>query len=170
MTGRPTTSPLRCGLLRFLLLLLLRFRANRRKPDYSGTVDDLAIGIEARSMARTVPGFLGTVPVNDTVQVRADRRALVDAAAIIAVHGDLAATAPNYRSLARLDGCHITDITHREVIPVLLGDVQILLDVFWCRAKRYAGRIVEFCPLVFSSLHELVEDYSGDGSVSHSIA
>src|ERR1700686_1183791 len=100
MTGRLTTSPLRCALPRFLLLLLLRLRANRRKPDYSGTVDDLAVRVEARSMARAVPAFLGIVPVNDTVQVRANCRMLVDAAAVIAVYGDLATAATDYGSFA----------------------------------------------------------------------
>src|SRR5882762_801717 len=109
MTGRLTASPLRCGLLRFLLLLP-RLRANRRKPDYSGTVDDFAVGIEARSMARTVPGLLGIVPVDDTVQVSAYSRVLMDVAALIAIDGDLASTAADYRSFAGLDGGDISDI------------------------------------------------------------
>src|ERR1700693_3138709 len=137
MTGRRTTSPLRCGLLRFLLLLLLRrLRANRRKPDYSGTVDDLAVRIEARSMARTVPRLFSVVPVNDTVQVSANGRVLVDIAAIVEIHGNLAATPTEYSSVPRLDGSDITDITCREVILVLLGDIQIFLDVFRSRAQR----------------------------------
>src|SRR6202022_734688 len=140
MTGRRTTSPLRCGFLRFLLLLP-RLRANRRKPDYSGTVDDLADGIEARSMARTVPGLLSIVPVDDTVQVSAYSRVLMDVASLIAIHGDLASTAANYRSFPRLDGGDITDVTDREVILVLLEESKILLDCLRCRAKRHARRI-----------------------------
>jgi len=108
--------------------------------------------------------------VNDTEQVRANGRVLVDATAVIAVNGDLAATATDYRSFAQLDGRDITHVTRREVILVLFGDVQILLDVFRCRAKRNTGRIVELCPLVLPPLHELVEDYSGDGSMGHSVA
>src|SRR4030088_645172 len=169
MTERRTTSPLRCGPLR-LLLLLLRLRANRRKPDYSGTVDDFAVGIEARPMARTVPGLLCIVPVDDTVQVSAYCRVLMDVAALVAIDGDLASTAADYRSFARLDDSDIADITRREVIPVLLGDVEILLDVFRCRAKRDTRWVVEPRPLVLSTLHKLVENYAGDGSVSHSVA
>jgi len=121
-------------------------------------------------MARTVPGFLGIVPVHDAVQVSAYSRVLVDVAAIIAIHGDLASAAADYRSVARLDSSDVTDITGREVILVLLGDVQILLDVFRCRPKRNARRIVELCPLVLSPLHELVENDACNGSVSHSVA
>jgi hypothetical protein len=90
--------------------------------------------------------------VNDAVQVGANGRVLVDAAAVIPEDGDLATTATDYGSFARLDGADITNITRREVIPVLLGDIQILLEVFRCRAKRDTGRIVEFCPLVLSAL------------------
>jgi len=95
---------------------------------------------------------------------------LVDIAALIAIDGDLASTAANHRSFAGFDASDITDIAGREVILVLFGDVQIFLDVFRSRAKRDAGRIVELCPLVLSPLHELVEDYAGDGSVGHSVA
>jgi len=100
----------------------------------------------------------------------ADGRVLVDVAAIIAIHRNLAASATDYRSFAGLDGGDITDITDREVILVLFGDVQIFPDVFRRRAKRDAGRIVELCPLVLPPLHKLIEDYSGDSSVGHSIS
>jgi hypothetical protein len=120
-------------------------------------------------MARTVPGLLCIVPVDDTVQVSAYSRVLMDVAARIAIHSDLASAAADYRSFSRLDGGDITDVTGREVILVLLGDIQIFLDVFRSRAKRDARRVVELCPLVLSSLHKLVEDYPGDGSVSHSV-
>src|SRR5450759_796853 len=174
MTAGLTTSPLRCGLLLFLLLLLLllllRLRANRRKPGYSRAVDDLAIRIESRSMARTIPCLLGAVPVNDTVQVGAYGRALVEVAALIAICGDLAATAAHHRSFARPNGGKISDIAGREVILVLFGDVHVFLHVFRSHAKLDAGGIVELCPLVLSSLYQLVEDDAGDGSVSHSVS
>jgi len=95
---------------------------------------------------------------------------LVDVAALVAIHGDLAAAAADYRSFARLDGGNITNISGREVIPVLLGDVHVFFHIFGSRAKLDAGRIVELCPLVLSPLYQLVEDYAGDGSVSHSVS
>ena len=48
-------------------------RASRSEPDYSGTVDDLAVRVETRSVARTIPGFLGAVPVDDAIEVCAYR-------------------------------------------------------------------------------------------------
>jgi len=94
----------------------------------------------------------------------------MNVAALIAINRDLAATAADYRSFARLDGGDITDITGREVVLVLFGDVDVFLDVFWSRAKRDARRVVEPCPLVLAPLHKLVENYAGDGSVGHTVS
>src|SRR4051812_5593875 len=69
---RLTALSLCSGLLRRRLLPLLRLRANRRKPDYSRTIDDVPVGIEARPVTRAVPRFFRVVPVYDAVQVRAD--------------------------------------------------------------------------------------------------
>jgi len=107
-------------------------------------------------MARTIPGFLGIVPANDTVQVSANGRVLMDVTALIAIHGDLAAAVAYYRSFARLDGGNITNITGREVVLVLLGNVHVFFHVCRSRANLDPGRIVEACPLVPSSLHQLV--------------
>src|ERR1700704_2411224 len=106
-------------------------------------------------MTRTIPGFLGTVPVNYAVQVSADGRVLVDVAAIIAIGSDLATTTTDNRPFARLDAGDITHVAGREVILVLLGHIQILFEIFWCRAKGNPRRIVELCPLVLSPLHKL---------------
>src|SRR5467141_2583582 len=81
--------------LRLLYALrLLRCRANRRKPDYSGTVDHLAVRVETRSVAWAVPGFLRVIPVDDAKEVRTHRRKLVHCAAIIAIDGDLSSAGP----------------------------------------------------------------------------
>ena len=57
----------------------------------------------------------------------------------------------------------------REPILVLLGDIDVFLQEFLGRAKLDAGRVVEFSPLVLASLHQLVENDSGNRSVRHSI-
>src|SRR3954471_11248202 len=98
MTGGLTTSLLCCGLLRpgLLRFLRLRLRLNRRKPDYSRPVDDVAIGIEARSVTRAVPGFFGVVPVHDAIEVCAHRRVKVNLAVLVAICSNLSATTTDY--------------------------------------------------------------------------
>src|SRR4029079_11660144 len=132
MTGRLTTSR-RCfgspRLLRLFLLHLLRRRAHRRKPDYSGAVDDLAARVESRSVRRTIPRFLGVVPSHDPVQVGAYRRALVNGAVLIAIYGDLSAAATDDGTFTRLDSRDVTEITGGEPVLVLLGGVRVLLHI-----------------------------------------
>ena len=52
-------------------------------------VDDRPVPVEPRAVARAVPGLLGRVPLDDAAQVRADRRALVQRAVLVAVDGHL---------------------------------------------------------------------------------
>jgi hypothetical protein len=63
---------------------------------------------------------------------------LVDAAAVIAIYGDLAATATDYCSFTRLDGGDIADIACREIVLVLFGDVDVLLEILRGRSQRNA--------------------------------
>ena len=64
-------------------------------------VEHLAVRIEARSVAGTVPALLGRVPVHDALQVRARRRALVHAPRLVLVDRDLVRAAPDDAALAR---------------------------------------------------------------------
>jgi hypothetical protein len=54
-------------------------------------------------MAGTIPGFLGAVPVDNTVEMCADRGALVVIALLVAIDGDLAHPSPDYRTGSRRD-------------------------------------------------------------------
>src|SRR4051812_25743422 len=96
MTARSTSSPPCCG------LLLLPFLIDRRKPDYSRTVDDVAVRIEARSVTRAIPAFLGMVPVHDAIEMRTDCRMLADSSAVISIHCDLSPAATYDRAFAGL--------------------------------------------------------------------
>src|SRR3954469_22372103 len=96
MTARSTSSPACCG------LLLLPFPIDRRKPDDSGTVDDVAIRIEARSVTWAIPAFLGMVPAHDAIEMRTDCQMLVNSPAVISVHCDLSPAATYDRAFAGL--------------------------------------------------------------------
>src|SRR5437868_10897438 len=96
MTERNTSSLLCCG------ILLLPFLIDRRKPDYSGAVDNVAVRIETRSMTRTIPTLLGVVPAHDAIEMGADGRMLVDGTALVAVDGDFSPTTTNDCALAGL--------------------------------------------------------------------
>src|SRR5689334_8205621 len=103
-TARSTSLPLCCG------ALLLPLRGNRRKPDYSGTIDDVAQRIEPRSVTRAVPGLLGTVPVHNAVKVGAHCGTLVDAAPLVAINGDFSSTAPDNGALAGFDRIDLVEL------------------------------------------------------------
>src|SRR6266566_4731728 len=122
MTASITVSLLRCA------LLLPRFRRNRRKPDYSRPIDDLAVGIEARSMTRTIPRFFRVVPMNYAVKMSAHRRVLVDVAPLVAIHGDLASAATDDGSFTGFDRRNVARLAGGEPILVLLRDVGVFLD------------------------------------------
>src|SRR5689334_20251445 len=96
MTARSTSSKDCCG------LLLLPFLIDRRKPDYSRSVDDIAVGIEARSVARAIPAFFGMVPPHDAVEMRAHRGMLVDSATVISIHRELSSAATHNSAFSRL--------------------------------------------------------------------
>src|SRR6185312_5749803 len=115
--------------------LLLRPRKNRRKLGDSRPVDDLAIRVETRSVAGTVPGLLGLIPVHDAVEMGAYRRPLVEAAILIAVDGDLPPTAANHSAIARLDRIDRGSLATGEVVLVLFGDVGVFLHVLGSGAK-----------------------------------
>src|ERR1700741_3874017 len=112
MTASITASLFRCALLPFLLPL----RRDRRKPDYSGAVDDFPIGIEPRAVAWAVPGFLGVVPVHDAVEMRAHRRTLVDAPVFVAVNRDFAATSTDDGAFAGFQSGNIGRFALREIV------------------------------------------------------
>src|SRR4029079_12697432 len=54
-----------------------------------GTIDDLAKGIEPRSMAGAVPRGFGRIPGHDAAQVRADCRAPMEHTAVVTVRRHL---------------------------------------------------------------------------------
>src|SRR6476659_4224393 len=164
MTEKSTALLFRCG------LLLLLFLTDRRKPDYSRTVDDLAIRIKAGSMARAVPGFFGAIPMDDAVEVRADGGALMHIAPLVAIDSNFSPAAAKHGAFARFDGSDVTRLTRSEVILELLGDVHILPDVFGGSAEFDARGIIEPGPLVLAALHQFVENDAGDGAVCHPIS
>src|SRR6266576_924670 len=107
--------------------------------------------------------------MNDAIEMRADRRALVDVAALVAVHGNLSTTAADYRPITRLDGSDVVEVTPGEVVLELFGDVQVFSQVLRRRLESHTRRIVESSPLVLASLDQLVEYDAGDGAVGHSV-
>src|SRR5258705_2933610 len=91
-------------------------------------------------------------------------------ASIIAVHSDLSSASSKNSTFAGLDLVGPVDITLGEPILVLLGGVDVLLQVFRSCTKLDARRIVELGPLVLPTLHQLVEDNAGDSAVGHTVA
>src|SRR4051794_20842870 len=128
-TASATVLLLRCA------LRLLPFPRNRRKLGYSGSVDDLAVWIEAGSVARAVPRFLRTIPANHAIEVGAYRRSLVDATVVVAIDGDLTSAATDDRALTGLDGVDGGRFAGGEIVLVLFGDVGVFLDVLGCRTQ-----------------------------------
>src|SRR2546423_204608 len=120
-------------------------------------------------MARAIPGFLGLVPTDDAVQMRADSRALMQRAAVIAIDGDFSPASTNDGSFAGFDRCNVVELAFREIILVLLGDIDVFLDVLRSSAKLDARWIIESRPLVLPALNQLVEDDAGDGAMSHTV-
>src|SRR6476469_7751166 len=119
-------------------------------------MDDVAIWIEARSVARAVPCLFSLVPVDDAVEVSADGRAFVDVAVLVAVDGNLSPAASNDGTLARRDFADISDFALGEIVLELLRYVCILLHVLRSRAQSHARWIVELRPLVLPSLNQFV--------------
>src|SRR5689334_7533138 len=164
MTARNMSSLLYCA------LLLLPFLIERRKPDYSGTVDDVAVRIEAGSVTGAIPALLRVVPAHDAVEVWAHRRVLVDSAAIVAIDCYFPSAATHDRAFSRFYRFDIGKLAGGEVVLVLLRDVRVFPDVFRCGAELHTRRIVEASPLVFSSLHQLIQHNAGDGAVCHAVS
>src|SRR5688500_1415004 len=123
MMAGVTKSLLRCG------LLLFRLGPNRRQPNDSGAVHDVAVGIEARAVTGTIPRFLGLVPVDNAVEVRADRGAGVNRSFLVPIDGDLSSPSPDDRAFTSRDLSVVIDVALREVILVLLRNVRVLADV-----------------------------------------
>src|SRR6478609_3014496 len=131
-TANSTVLLLRCG------FRLRRSSRNRRKPGYSGSVDDFAVRIEARSVTRTIPRFLRVVPAHDAVQVWANRRALMNGAVIVSIYSDLSSAATDHRAVAGLDRVDGHRFAAGEIILVLFGGVCILLHVLGRSAQSNA--------------------------------
>ena len=55
------------------------------------TGNNLAAGLEARAVARAIPRLFGLIPIDDALEMRADRRAQTDLAIRIAMRGDFLA-------------------------------------------------------------------------------
>src|SRR6266487_1026879 len=85
-----------------------RRRATRRAPRcvsasrlellqiaHGGAIENLAVRIESRAVAGTVPRFFGGVPLHDAFEVRAGRRARVQFPALVAVGGDFVQAVPD---------------------------------------------------------------------------
>src|SRR3954470_11911586 len=156
-------------LLRCALPLLL-LRRNRSQLDYSRSVDDLAIRVEARAVAGAVPCFFGAVPANDAVKMGTNRGSLVDVAVLVTIHRKLAAPAPDDGAFAGLDGIDSRSLAAGEIILVLLRDVGVFLDVFGRGAKPDSSGVIELGPLVLAALDQLVENDAGDGAVGHAVS
>src|ERR1043166_5846160 len=121
-------------------------------------------------MARAIPGFLGTVPAHDAIQVGADSRPLVNSAAIVAIDGDLSTAATHDCSLAGLDRSDVVELAFREVVLELLGNIDVFSDILGSSAKLDARWIIKSGPLVLATLDELIENDAGDGAVGHTIS
>ena len=83
------------------------------------SVEHLAVRIEARSVAGTIPALLRGVPVDDALHVRARGRALVHAPRLVPVDGDLVRAAPDDAALARRDRRDVVDLAGRDVVAEL---------------------------------------------------
>src|SRR5687767_9172794 len=67
-----------------------------------GPVDHRSVGLELRAVARAIPAFLKSVPVDDATDVGAHRRALDHSPVVLAIRRDLRRTAADDRALAGL--------------------------------------------------------------------
>src|SRR5687768_7445945 len=82
-------------------------------------VEHLAVRIEARSVARTVPALLRGIPVDDALHVRARGGPLVHAPRVVLVDRDLVRAAPDDAALTRRDRRHVGNLARREVVAEL---------------------------------------------------
>src|SRR4051812_46138569 len=94
----------------------------------------------------------------------------MNVATLIAVDRHFASSSTDDGSFTRFDLSHLLDITLREPVLVLFGDVDVLLQIFGSCAELDAGRIVQPGPLVLPALDQLVEDDAGNGTVGHPVS
>ena len=60
---------------------------HQTKSGVGRTIQNVSIGIEAGSVARTIPGVLRGIPIHDTTQVRTDGGSFVQRTGGIAING-----------------------------------------------------------------------------------
>src|SRR5690242_3720376 len=115
-------------------------------------------------MARTVPTLLGRVPLDDTLEVRAHRGAVMERAALVAVRRDLVDAVPNDPPFAARDVRFVDEIGREEVLDVTDGDVGVLfgelLDRVW--RERHAAWVVNLLPGILASHDKIREEDAGD--------
>src|SRR5438105_10921785 len=89
-------------------------------------VQDLALGVEARAVARAVPALLCRVPADDALEVCAESAAVVHGPAVVAICRDLVNPAANDASLATRNVV-LARARRQKVLRVLNGDVDVFL-------------------------------------------
>src|SRR5262249_16424707 len=99
--------------------------------------------VKAGAVTRTIPGFLGTVPVDDASEMRADGRTRMHAARGAAVDGDLGQAATQYGALAWSDLFHGGHVATGEPVAALSGDVEVFAHEFASGPQSLTRRVVE---------------------------
>src|SRR5687768_7814451 len=107
------------------------------------TVDHFAQPVEARPMARAVPGLLDGIPRNDAPEMWAHGRALVEHVAFIAKYRDFLEAPAHHRAFACGDLLLLRHLAGPEItLCILRGDVDVLLDEISRRSQLYAPWVV----------------------------
>src|SRR5688572_3922853 len=135
-----------------------------------GAIEDLAISVEARAVARAIPGFLGMVPINDATEMRANRPALVPFASLITIDGNLFQTAADDCASSRSDRNLSGNVSAGGPIAILRRDVQVFFGKIFSRAERFSRRIVQSSPRILAALDQVGEQHARDGAVRDAVA
>jgi hypothetical protein len=90
------------------------------------SVQHLSVDTEARAMTGAVPALLERIPVDDTSEVGTDRGSAVESAGLVPVYGHFPETVPHDGPVPRSDLVFGADLSRRDVVGVLPGDVEVL--------------------------------------------
>src|SRR5439155_13238325 len=118
-------------------------------------------------MARAVPRLFRVVPSDDAAQVRADGRALMQAASRIAINSDFAQAMADNGSCSRLDFFNARDVSAGDPAGILLSHVQIFFGELAGRSHGPAGWIIKRGPWIGAPENEVGQKQAGDRAMRH---
>jgi hypothetical protein len=89
-----------------------------------GTIQNLAAGLEARTMTRAVPAAFHGIPQNNAPQVRAHCGTFMQLACVIPINRDLRDSSPNDRAHAWLDFIGRPHFARSHPCGILPGNIS----------------------------------------------